>query len=298
MFETILVPLDGSKLSEIVLPYAQELAGALGSEVVLVSVCEPAEDQYCHIQQVYMERMAEFVKERLKESAMVEVKKVKSVVLRGKPAEEIVNYAERNNISLIIMASHGRSGIMRWIMGSIANKVIQRTSTPILLIRASSAQPEVDREGLFSRILISLDGSEAGETPLPYISQLTNKLKADVILLQVICPGQHVHTIGGLDYILFAEQHVEEMKAEAKQYLERAREKLRGAKAIISTEVKIGDPAQEIIRLIDEANIGLVVISSHGCSGAGQWTFGSVAQKILNINNTPILIFRAPQTKA
>jgi len=223
---------------------------------------------------------------------------VKPVALDGRPAEGIIDYAEKNDVSLMIMASHGRSGIMSWTLGSVANKVLQRTGTPILLIRAKASHLEAGAQGLFNRILVPLDGSDVGEVVLPHVRQLTEKLESEVVLLQVVAPGQHVHTIGGLDYVRFAEQQIESMKAEAKEYLDKVSKRLAGTKGMVRSEVRVGDTAHEIIKFADEANVRLVTISSHGRSGIRQWISGSVTHKILHAGNTPLLLVKALGVKA
>lgn len=291
MYKRILVPLDGSKLAELALPYVEELAGVFNSEVVLIGIFEPGESQYSHMYQLYIEKMAEAVRNRIKKVGSRVI--VRPVVLDGRPAEGIIDYAEKNDVSLIIMVSHGRSGIMSWTLGSVANKVLQRTGTPILLIRAKASQLEAGAQGLFNRILVPLDGSDVGEVVLPHVRQLTEKLESEVILLQVVAPGQHVHTVGGLDYVRFAEQQIESMKAEAKEYLDKVSKRLAGTKGIMRSEVRVGDTAHEIIKFADEANIRLVTISSHGRSGIRQWISGSITHKILHAGNTPILLVKA-----
>ena len=221
MFSRVLIPLDGSKLAELALPYAEELAGAFNSEVTLVEVCEQSESQYRHMQQLYIEKVAELVRRHIKEVGPTV--KVKPVILDGKPAAGIIDYAEKSDISLIIMATHGRSGIMVWATGSVANKVLHETRMPILLIRAKApALKEGERE-LFSKILVPLDGSAKGETILTHVTGLTKELKSEVTLFQTIDLGKHVHTIGGLDYVRFAGQHIESMKASAQKYLKEVR---------------------------------------------------------------------------
>lgn len=296
MYKRILVPLDGSKLAELALPYAEELAGVFNSEVVLIGISEPGESQYSHMYQLYIEKIAEVVGNRIKKVGSRVI--VRPVVLDGRPAEGIIDYAEKNDVSLIITASHGRSGIMSWTLGSVANKVLQRTGTPILLIRAKASQLEAGAQGLFNRILVPLDGSDVGEVVLPHVRQLTEKLESEVVLLQVVAPGQHVHTVGGLDYVRFAEQQIESMKAEAKEYLDKVSKRLAGTKGIMRSEVRVGDTAHEIIKFADEANIRLVTISSHGRSGIRQWISGSVTHKILHAGNTPLLLVKALGVKA
>ena len=294
MYERIAVPLDGSNLAELALPYAERLAGAFGSELILLLVSEPAESEHRHMQQLYIEKMADLAKSNLKGKAVT----VKAVILSGESAKEIVDYAERNNISLIIMASHGRSGIMAWAIGSVGNKVLQMINMPILLVRAKTPNIEASTEKLFSRILIPLDGSELGEAALPYVQELSNKLSTEVTLLQVVAPGKHVHTIGGLNYVPFKEQILESMKTEAIQYLEKVSQKLTGTKAITKRELRIGDAAHEIIEFADETNTSLIAMSTHGYSGVKQWIMGSIAQKILQAGSKPILFVKAPGVKA
>ena len=289
MFQRILVTLDGSKLAELARPYAEEIARALNSEVVLVSVCRPGESQYRNMHQLYLKQMAELMRANVKGA------KVKGVVIDGRPAEEIINYAEKNGADLIIMTSHARTGIMPWSMGNIANKVMRRVSIPALLVKV--ADLKIEKGALLSRILIPLDGSEAGEATLPYVRELASKLQSEVFLRQVIPHGQHVHTIGGLDFFLYAEQQIESMKADANQYFEKARGKLSGIKGDVRTEVRVGDAAQEIIKFAQETNSRLVALSTHGHSGVRQWIFGDVAHKVLHASNTPILMVRASGTK-
>lgn len=301
MFKKVLVPLDGSDLGELALPYAEELAGLFNSEVDLIYVCEPGESEYRHMYELYVEKMAQQVTNHIKDyftGAANAAARVKPVVLDGDAAAQIIEYAEKNDISLVVMASHGRSGIMPWSMGSTAVTVIQRISRPVLFIRANIPRPRVRWGRRFSKILVPLDGSENGEAALPYVQELTSKLKSDVILLQVVEPGKHVHTVGGLDYVPFPEQELEHLKTEAMQYLKKVRTKLTDTKATVRSAVKIGHAAQEIIKLADETNTRLVAISTHGRSGVKRWISGSVAYKVLQGGNTPILLVRIPETKS
>ncbi|GAH92800.1 unnamed protein product, partial [marine sediment metagenome] len=209
MFSRILVPLDGSQLAELALPYAEELAGAFNSELSLVYVCESDEAQYRHMHQLYIEDMAGTAGKRIKRVSAEAT--VTAVILDGEPAVELVNYAEQNDIRLIVMATHGRSGVMLWAVGSVANKVLQRISMPMMLIRANVPAPRPSGKVMFGKILVPLDGSSVGEAALPYVEELTKKLESEVILLQVVPNGQWAHTVGGLDYVRFPEHQLESL---------------------------------------------------------------------------------------
>ena len=140
MFEKILVPLDGSKLAELALPYAEELAARTGSQVTLLRVITSSEAEDYDNNQVYLKGVAKEVKidtKKLLEKPEGEIK-VETAVLTGNPAEAIVDYAATKKISLIVMASHGRSGIGRWTLGSVADKVVRGGSSPVLLVRSQT----------------------------------------------------------------------------------------------------------------------------------------------------------------
>ena len=301
MWERIVVPLDGSNLAELALPYAEELAGTFNSEVVLVYVNEPAESQYRHMHQLYIEEMAGQMRERIKDYSrdiVSPIMKVSSEVLPGEPAEKIINYVEKNDVNLVIMASHGRSGITPWSTGGVANKVLHITRVPVLLIKAIKPPQRTPVKHLLNRILLPLDGSEAGEAAVPNIQELIDRMESEVILFGVVPAGQHARTVGGLDYILYPEQQLELVKAEARVYLDKVCHRLTGRKGNVRVEIKVGDIAREIIKFADEANVNMIAISAHGRSGIEKWVFGSIAHKIIQASNTPILIVRASGRKA
>ena len=295
MFTRILVPLDGSHLAELAFPYAEELAGAFNSELALIHVCEPVENEYRHMHQLYIEDMAGTVRKRIKGVSAEAT--VKPVILDGEPAAGIIDYARENDVGLIVMATHGRSGIMLWAVGSVAHKVLQRISTPMLLIRANVPAPKPGEEGMFSKILVPLDGSSVGEAALPHVEELTKKLESEVILLQVVPHGQWAHTVGGLNFVRFEEHQIESMKTRAGQYLEEVSARLSGTKATLSSEVRVGHAAEEIVKFAKETDTRLVAMSTHGRSGIGEWIFGSVTQKILHTGSTPLLLVRASGTR-
>ena len=150
MYKTILVPLDGSELSEIVLPHVETLVKACGdeAEVVLIHVCEPVYGKVAEMGPgaVYVlpnlveeaeeackkegEEYLAGMEKRLKEKGL----KVRTVLKKGDSGGEILDYAAHNPVDLIAMASHGRSGISRWAYGSVTSKVLRGISTPILVI--------------------------------------------------------------------------------------------------------------------------------------------------------------------
>lgn len=287
MWKKILVPLDGSDLAELALPYAEELANAFESEIILLHVSEPAESRYRHMHELYVKGVADRMKDR--------IKKVSPVVVSGKAADEIISYADKNKVGLIIMTSHGRSGIMSWATGSIASKLLQGAAVPLLLVRAVKPESKVQRPVLLNRILLPLDGSEAGEAAVDYIGELMSRLQSEVILFEVISSGQHVRSVGGLDYIHYPEEQLAMFKKEAEGYLDGVCRRLKRHKGTVEVTLKVGvgDVGQEILKFAEEQGVTLIAISSHGHSGTKKWVFGSIANKVVLNSQSPVLVVKA-----
>ena len=295
MYEKILVPLDGSDLAEIALPYAEELAGALGCEITLIHVSESADEKYENMHQLYIEKIVEATiqgAEKFRKNKRAKKIKVSSVHLTGHVAEQIVDYADKENNSLIVMTTHGRSGIRRWILGNVAAKVVRATDRPIALIRAKDTPPEARAERI-NKILVPLDGSKASEVVIPHVSELASKLKAEVVLFQVVAPSYFVYAIPGEAVLQpHSPEDLQNMIENSKLYLDKVGAEFRDKGIETTSEVGIGGPAEEIIRISDEIQVDMVAMSTHGHSSISLWAFGSNADKVLHAGDTPVLLVR------
>jgi nucleotide-binding universal stress UspA family protein len=303
MYERILVPLDGSALAEVALPYAEELSGRLGSEVTLIFVSELVDDSYQRMRQLYLQNIVEVTKQAaetyLPKSGKKQKIQVKSVTFDGNPAEQIVEYADKENVGLIVMSTHGQSGITRESLGSIANKVVRATSRPVALIRAKGYHPDVRRNGTLTKLLLTLDGSKVGEAGIPYAVELASRLGAKVVLLRVLGMSYGTFSSTGEAFVAYySEEQMEADKALAKDYLENIAGQLKQKGVTVETQVKFGNAAEEIISLAGEIHADLVIMSTHGRSGIGRWVFGSVAEKVLYEGYTPLMLVRARTAKA
>ncbi|GIX48525.1 MAG: universal stress protein [Candidatus Tectimicrobiota bacterium] len=140
MYTKILVPLDGSEVAEVALPHAVALARTFGAELVLLRVAHapfsPGRDPL-EAERAAVEESEQYLAEAAQRLAAQGVP-VRTVVRYGKAAEEILDHAATEGISLIVMATHGRSGVGRWLLGSTAEKVVRATSQPVLLVRAAT----------------------------------------------------------------------------------------------------------------------------------------------------------------
>lgn len=294
MWKKILVPLDGSDLAELALPYAKELADAFNSELVLLYVSEPEDEERLHMHQLYLERLSVQMKKQLK--------RVSPVVIAGKTVEEIVKYTDKNDIRLIVMATHESSGIIPWAKEGVADKVIDAVGVPLLLIKETKRRRRIkEKKHLISHVLLPLDGSEAGEAAITRVKEIGSRLEAEVILLGVVPTGQHIRTVGGLDYIHYPEQEMEAYKAEAKEYLDKVYKRLQRGKKTkgeLTVAIRSGEVVKEILDYAKKKRVSLIAISSHGHSGMTKWVFGSTAQKVIEDSPVPVLVVKPPSDSA
>jgi nucleotide-binding universal stress UspA family protein len=290
MYNKIIVPLDGSELAEVVLPFVEEDIGRTGSELILISVKETIDNRSPRMIQAYLEKIAETTKinaEKYQKNPGGEPINVKWEILTGNPAEAIVAFADKEDDSRLIMATHGESGFTRWALGSVADKVSSVTKRPITLIRAKGSRPAVHERGFFNKILATFDGSRESEITLPLVEELAQSMEADVTLL-------HIFKLESLAINYGAIKEAESLKTSAKDYLE----KLTGSmqkKGLNAKYVMIearGDVADEINNYTTQNYIDLVVMATHGLSGPSRWVLGSVTNKVLREGNTPIMLIR------
>lgn len=294
MYERILVPLDGSNAAEIALPYAEEIAAKVGGEMILASVSELAASDMDHLYRSYLGRIVEQVGGQLRDWGAKEETRVKSDILLGKPAGEILRYADENNVSLITMASLGRSSRGPWILGNIAAKVLRATGKPVLLIRAPANQAALQKKSLVRKILVPLDGSELGEMAIPCAEALAQVLGAELILFQAFTPpameGAYRYSSISTTTLKEAEERTRESALSYLNHLGKAfREK--GLKT--SVVVKSGAAADQILEYAEANAIDLIAMSTHGRSGIGRWVFGSITDKVLHAGDTAVLTVRA-----
>jgi len=296
MLWKILVPLDGSPLAEITLPYVEEMAARLDSQVTLLSVSESEESEYYNHQEIYIQRTADVTMANARnhhKKPKDKETKVNASILTGDPAEEIVQYASKEKIDLIVMATHGQSGMTVWNLGTVVKRVVRAATQPLLLIRAKNVHPDIRTMGILHRILVPLDSSKEGEAPIPYVEDLASKMEADVILFYVATPGRHIFTTQGVSRVPRVGDKMKDQERDAADYLATVANKLKEKGIRASFEVKSGhSPAEEIIKYRREIYADMVAMSSHGRAGAKQWALGSVTDKVLDAGYAPFLLVK------
>ena len=298
MFGRMLIPLDGSKTAEDVLPYARRLAADARVAVELLGVVEMAEiaEDIASNQAAYAGAL---VREAVRNSTEYLEKlaqtfhngKVRCNVQQGRPEDIIIAAASADRATLIAMATHGRSGVTRWLLGSVTEKVLRGTVNPLLVVRAPG-NSKTDGEAALRSVIVPLDGSDVAETILSPVAALARALDLQVLLIRVY--GLPLPTYGGDDY--YVPDYLElkdQIRDEAEGYLNSRANLLRAqGVAEVSTVVIEGSAADAIIDLARKTPDNLVALSPHGRSGLQRWVLGSVTEKVVRHSQDPVLIVR------
>ena len=297
MFERILVPLDRSPLAECVLPHAIALARALDAQLVLLHVLS-LPDQQARLRAVdsleWQLRRAEAESYLQEVCVRVEEAGVSCAtqVMNGDAAEQIVGCARANEIGLVLIASHGQSGLSAWNVSSVTQKVLVRASASLMMVRAMQP-PEADiASHRYHRVLAPVDGSARAECVLPLAAALTRVPDTHILLAHVVQrPQMPRRTPLSREDSELADRLVERNFTEAEDYLEVVRSQL--PPAAVESRLLIGDHvAGSLHELVEQEQIDLVLLSAHGYSGQMQWPYGGLVASFVAYGSTPLLIFQ------
>ncbi|HSE85178.1 MAG TPA: universal stress protein, partial [Candidatus Binatia bacterium] len=290
----ILVPLDGSTLAEGVLPYVRSMARAIHVPVELLRVndlVQPRAYVPAARDGEYLDKIA---------ASFSGTTDVKCSVELGNPAGVIVDRVATQPDTLIAMATHGYSGAQRWLLGSVAEKVLHASTNHLLLVRPAGGDTS---EARLNTILVPLDGSGLAEKVLPTVTDLAACMKLKVLLVHVLIrfyfgsPDAFLPVFGA--NIPNQQDLWAQASAEASQYLANKVEQLRaqGLPQVSSALIEgtAEGAAAAIVDLAKETPDNLVALSTHGRSGIGRWLLGSVTERVVRYSNDPVLVIR-PQS--
>ena len=289
MFNNILVPLDRSSLAECVLPHVVAIARAFESQVTLLHVMDstpravdPLDWQIRKAEaEAYMHDLAL----RLQEASLP----IERHLMEGQAAERIVEFAHHHQANLILLSSHGQSGLSGWNVSSVVQKIVLRACTSIMVVRAYRPVPPELTELRYRRLLIPLDGSQRAECVLPQAATLARAHQAQIMLAYVVQrPDMPRRTPPTPEDIELADQVVERNRTEAVEYLEQVKSRLPGE---VDTRVLVSEHVfSTLTELADQERIDLVFLSAHGYSGQTRWLYGSLVISFIVYGATPLLI--------
>jgi nucleotide-binding universal stress UspA family protein len=300
MYSKILIPLDGSKTAEKVLPYARHLAGKFKILIELLAVIDIAE-LASHITAERARFLDTMIDEGVRTSetylrgvaATFNGATVKCTVAKGRAEDTIIEKGETDAAMLIAMATHGRSGLNRFLLGSVAEKVLRGAANPLLLTRATE-EAKSDGEAGFKIVVVPLDGSELAESILPMVAGVAKKLGLEVMLFRAYHIPYNAYAGDDGYYAVDYDELISAVRDEANEYLDKkAADVKKFGVEKVSVIAKEGFAGDEIIALGRKTPEGLIAMCSHGRSGVKRWVLGSVTENVVRHTTDPVLVARA-----
>jgi nucleotide-binding universal stress UspA family protein len=294
--ERILVPLDGSADARAALPYAQALATP-GTELILLTVVPVADeviagtgqmlvppDQMSAIEEERARTAIEPVAEGLRQAGHA----VSVACAVGDPAARILDIAAGRGVGTIVMASRGRGALGRLVYGSVADRVAREATVPTMVIRAARREP--GPVGI-TRLVVPLDGTLLAEEALDVAAAISRRLGTPIFLVRAVNPAEMMTPGIGMAEVIPVELYQEteqEMEEGARSYLEEVAARLRADGLPVATRVLSGPPATAIEGATQLGDV--TVLRSHERSGVMRWLVGSVAEKLVREDESPVIL--------
>ena len=309
MFKRILVPLDGSERAERAIPVAARVARASGASIVFVHVVLPGVefgtytvDHLFALKPGAFEKRLAKANDYLTKVVTAYASKLTGIdvatdIVSGAASPAIFSAARWEQVDLVILCSHGETGLKRWIFGSAAQAAVRHSPVPVLILNENAMVPSALAESQPLRVLVPLDGSPLAETALEPAAHLSSLLVApaaiDLHLLRIV----DLPVAGGKFPINFDAALRKEAWQEAETYLkevtDRLRESLVDVKVSITSSTVIStDIAGTIIQQAHESGYDLIAMTTHGRSGLRRLMMGSVTEHVLGATELPLLIVR------
>lgn len=310
MYRSILVPLDGTHFAEHALPAALALARRGGARLLLVSISTPLTEAYVeglYFSTLEMEKEVATRHQTYLEALAARIRGLGNVtvdvlVKHGEVAATLCDLVAQGEADLVVMATHGRSALGRFWLGSVTDEMIRHASCPLLLIRPEDEEVDLQNEPRLSPILLPLDGTELAEQILPWAVSLAEHLPdARITLMRGI---QSVVPVSSAPDLPEAEKAArallrqvqelqERLRQDAEQYLEKVAAGLRARGLQVQTQVVVEDqPALAILHEAEQERAALIALETHGRRGLSRLILGSVADKVVRGSHVPVLVHR------
>lgn len=298
MYSKLLVPLDGSKTAEAVLPLARYLAVNFKIPVELLGVVDVAEmavhipaakarmfDSIVETEVAHGERYLRKVADSF---AGIDV----TCAVEKGSVHEVIAAKGAGARTLTAMATHGRSGIGRVLLGSVTEKILRITANPLLVVRAGEGLT-AERVTPLKSLIVPLDGSELAESILPAVADLAKTLNLEMVLFRAYhLPYENYAGEDTFSAVNYGDV-ISAIRDEAKAYLEKAVAKVKAlGVAKVSCAAKEGLPTDEIITVGKTTPGALIAMASHGRSGIKRMMLGSVSETVTRHGTAPVLMIR------
>lgn len=292
MFETILLPTDGSDGASVAVDHVLDIATAHDATVHIINVADTTRDSVVQIRGDVVDALEEKGEEIVSDAAeRAHERGVSTVteVLQGEPYSTILDYAELRDVDVIAMPTHGRGGLSRLLLGSTTERVVRTSDVPVLTIRPDS---DVTTTHPYRNVLVPTDGSDCARTALETSVDVAREETAGLHLLSVVDVTSLGADVRIQMQVQFLEENATEIVEDATEYATDA------SVEPVSGLVALGTSIHgEILSYIDEHDIDLIVVGTHGRTGFDRYMLGSVTEKLVRTSPIPVLTVRPANTE-
>ncbi|MCU0463543.1 MAG: universal stress protein [Anaerolineae bacterium] len=294
MLYRILVPLDGSAVTECVLPHAVAIAKTFNGIITLAHVLEqPSEslhlpkadplDWYLKksAAKLYLSKIQTQLQENLVDSEVV--------ILEGNAAEQIVKHAHAMRADLLIISNNCHNKSNTGAVSSNVQHILQHVWTSVLIVRTDGSTVDLPQDLRYQRMLVPLDGSQRAGAALTFVKAFARAYRPEILLAHVVArPEMPRHLPLTQEETELVNRMVECNREEGAKYLDQVRDQVHPT---CETRLLVGDNvAATLQNLSEEENVDLLVLSAHGYSGESRWPYGSITNRFITHGTTPLLI--------
>ncbi|WP_136717757.1 universal stress protein [Halorientalis salina] len=284
MFERVLFPTDGSETAASVFEFAEAIATEHGAELHVLNVADTSRDSVTRVGGEVVDALeteGERAVDELTERASAGTA-LQTTVIQGEPKRTIVDYSDRIDADLVVMPTHGRSGLERVLLGSVTEHVINNASVPVLAVNPSEdglpSYPPTD-------VLVPTDGSEGADRALASGIDLAAAIGATLHVLTVV-------ETASLGFDARSKVKDADLEATGNEIIADATERAEASVDDVTTSVRHGRPYREIRSYVDDNGIDLVTMGTHGRTDFSRYVLGSVANKLVRSSPVPVLTVR------
>src|SRR5688572_8126242 len=288
MFDRILVPLDGSRQAESILGPLRSLLLRMDAEVILSQAIHlpPATGS---LEAKELEASTYLASRRAELESWGA--RVRTMVRQGKTADVILQAVKETQASLVAMATHGRSGVIRWMLGSVTEDVLRRSEVPVLVAGAHLVNPSIETVD-DTPILMPFDGSRESLSVAPLVLRMAKLLGAKVAVLRVEGPSSGGSDLGFVGMTLEGPANGSDRPDFVdRDLLEVGTYFTAGGVRAMAFRVR-GNTAERINLLARLLNVRMIAMATHGRQGLSRLITGSVAEEVLRQANVSVLIQR------
>ncbi len=282
MLDAILVPLDGSVMSERAIPYASTFARHVGGRIILVHAVQMAADSRNGAKPT--EHSVDGPSERLRlltHNMRSNGLRAEFATLNSAAGTGIVAAARRYHTDLIVMATHSRNDLGRYVFGSATDWVLRHTTVPVMAVSNRADKPWAPTGAPPPRIVVPLDGSELSERALITAGELARALGAEVVLVRAIESEQYAAKADPVNDV-----------GDVWNYLAAKGKQLVRDGIPVTPNVRFGEPPKVILDAVDAFDAGLITIATHGRSGLSRLLLGSQAAAVVRRATVPVVLVR------